>query len=202
MSLDSPALRFGTVPVVTPASPPHPFRAPALPPELSKQGFLFRPESEADIPFLRRLYVSTRWDELAIVDWSDEQKIDFLESQFGFQRYYYYTYYPTTAFAVLEQDGTPCGRLYLERRPEVATMLDIALLPQWRGRGIGTALIAATLAEAGAAGQVVSIMVEKFNPAQRLYRRLGFREVSDEGVHWAMEWHPAKDARSAEINAV
>jgi hypothetical protein len=33
-------------------------------------------------------------------------------------------------------------------------------------------------------------MVEKFNPALRLYKRLGFFETSDEGVHLAMEWRP------------
>jgi ribosomal protein S18 acetylase RimI-like enzyme len=198
MSSDASAPQFAAAPPVPPALPPHPFRAPPLPAELAAQGFVFGPESEADLPFLRRLYISTRWDELAIVDWPDQQKVAFLDSQFGFQRYHYYTYYPTTAFALLEQHGTPCGRLYLERRPKLATMLDIALLPQWRGRGTGTALIAATLAEAGAAGQVVSIMVEKFNPAQRLYRRLGFREVSDQGVQWEMEWHPAAETRAAE----
>ena len=146
------------------ASSPRALRMLAMPPAVAEQGFVLRPEVEADVAFLRRLYISTRWDELAIVNWPDEQKIAFLESQFGLQRHHYYKYYPTTDFAVLEQHGTPAGRLYLERLPKVVTMIDIALLPQWRGRGIGTALIAATLAEAGAAGQAVSIMVEKFNP--------------------------------------
>jgi ribosomal protein S18 acetylase RimI-like enzyme len=172
------------------AAPPDSIRMLAMPPALAEQGFAFRPEVEADIPFLRRLYISTRWEELAIVDWSDEQKIAFLESQFGLQRHHYYKYYPTTAFAVLEQHGTSAGRLYLERRPKTMTMIDIALLPEYRGRGTGTALIEAALAEAAAAGQKVSIMVEKFNPAQRLYRRLGFAEVADHGVHWEMEWRP------------
>jgi ribosomal protein S18 acetylase RimI-like enzyme len=193
MNVEAPALPFPAAPPVTPPAQPHPFCAPPLPPELAAQGFAFRPEAEPDLPFLRRLYITTRWDELAIVEWLDEQKIAFLESQFGFQRYHYYTYYPTTAFALLEQHGTPCGRLYLERRPKLATVLDIALLPDWRGRGTGTALMSAVLAEAAAAGQVVSVVVEKFNPAQRLYRRLGFREVADEGVHWTMEWSAAAE---------
>lgn len=163
-----------------------------LPAALAAQGFVLRPETEADLPFLRRLYVSTRWDELAIVTyWSDAQKQEFLESQFALQRHHYRTYYPNTEWIVLEQDGAPAGRLYLDRQAKELTVVDISLLPEWRGRRIGTALMQAVMAEAHAAGKAVSIAVEKFNPAQRLYRRLGFREVSDEGVYWFMEWRAA-----------
>ena len=85
----------------------------AMPAALAAQGFVLRPENEADLPFLRRLYVSTRWEELAIVtQWSDAEKVAFLESQFGFQRHHYLTYYATTDCAILEQDGVPGGRLY------------------------------------------------------------------------------------------
>ena len=161
----------------------------AMPAALAAQGFVLRPEAEADIPFLRRLYVSTRWDELApIIDWTEAQKLAFLESQFALQRHHYRTYYPTTEFAVLEKDGVPAGRLYVDRQENMLLVIDIALLPEWRGHGTGTALMQAVCAEARAAGKKVSICVEKFNPAQTLYRRLGFHEVSDEGVHWFMEW--------------
>ena len=160
----------------------------AMPPALAAQGFALRPESEADLPFLRRLYVSTRWEELAIVtDWSDAEKQAFLESQFGFQRHHYLTYYAATDCAVLEQDGAPAGRLYIYRQDQTLLVVDISLLPEWRRRGIGTALLEAVIAEARAAGKSATISVEKFNPAQRLYRRLGFREVAEEGVHWIME---------------
>src|SRR4029077_10869738 len=179
---------------------PRTFRMLAMPAALAEQGFVLRPECDADIPFLRQLYLSTRWDELApLMDWSLEQKIAFSDSQFGLQRHHYYTYYPTTDWAVLEQHGTPVGRIYLERQPDAINMLDIALLPEWRGRGIGIALIEAALTEAGAAGQVVVIMVEKNNPrAYRLYQGLGFREVGDEGMHFTMEWRREPDARAAE----
>jgi len=166
----------------------------ALPAALVDQGFTLRPETEADVPFLRRLYVSTRWEELAIVaSWSDEQKRAFLESQFALQRHHYRTYYPGTDLRVLEQNGEPAGRLYVDRQAKELLVTDISLLPEWRGRGVGTALMQAVIAEARDAGKAVTIAVEKFNPAQRLYRRLGFREVSDEGVYWFMEWRAAPD---------
>jgi ribosomal protein S18 acetylase RimI-like enzyme len=167
-----------------------------LPPTLVEQGFVLRPEIEADIPFLHRLYASTRWNELALTNWSDAEKLAFADNQFGLQRRHYRDYFPTTAWGVLEDNGLPVGRLYLERRDTTLHILDIALLPEWRGRGIGTAIMEWICAQAGAAGKSVTIAVEKFNPAQTLYRRLGFREIADQGPHWEMEWRAAADERT------
>jgi ribosomal protein S18 acetylase RimI-like enzyme len=165
----------------------------ALPPALANRGLVLRPETEADIPFLRRLFASTRWDELAITDWSDAEKLAFADSQFGFQRQHYRAYFPSTAWGVLESNGVPMGRLYLDRRETTLHILDIALLPDWRGRGLGTAIMEWVCAEADAAGKSVTIEVEKFNPAQTLYRRLGFREITDHGPYWEMEWRAAPE---------
>ena len=132
-------------------------------------------ESKADIPFLRRLYLSSRWEELApLADWTDVQKRSFLESQFALQRQHYRTHFAETDFAVLERCGVPAGRLYIDRRADTLIVHDIALLPEWRSRGTGTALMEAICAEARATGKKVSVAVEKYNPAQQLYRRLGF----------------------------
>lgn len=164
----------------------------ALAAALSAQNFTLRPETEADLPFLRRLYISTRWDELApLIDWTEAQKLAFLESQFALQRHHYRTYYSETDWGVLEHSGVPAGRIYVDRQKDLLLVVDVSLLPEWRGRGIGTMLMEAVCAEAAAAGKAVSVAVEKFNPAQRLYRRLGFREVSDEGIYWFMEWRAA-----------
>ncbi len=166
----------------------------AMPAVLAAQGFTLRPETEADLPFLRQLYISTRWGELAAVtNWTKAQKVAFLESQFTLQRHHYRTYYPTTDWGILEHDGAPAGRIYVERGENKHLVIDVALLPEWRGRGTGTALMQAVMAQAREAGKAVSIAVEKYNPAQRLYRRLGFREVSDEGVYWFMEWRAGPD---------
>jgi len=167
-----------------------------FPAALADSGFVVRPETEADIPFLRRLYASTRWEELAVVtDWSDAQKLAFLDSQFGFQRHHYRTYYPAASWDVLENHGVSVGRLYVHRAPATLLVMDVALLPDWRGRGIGTALMRWVCAQACAAGKSVTVSVEKYNRAQTLYRRLGFREISDEGVHWAMEWRAGEEER-------
>src|SRR4029077_2412230 len=96
----------------------------ALPPTLVEQGFVLRAETEADILFLRRLYASTRWDELAVTNWGDAEKLAFADSQFDLQRRHYRTYFPTTAWGVLEDNGLPVGRLYLERRDTTLHILD------------------------------------------------------------------------------
>jgi ribosomal protein S18 acetylase RimI-like enzyme len=171
----------------------------ALPAALAAQGFKLRPETDADLPFLRRLYISTRWEELApVIDWTEAQKVAFLESQFALQRQHYRTYYPLTDFAVLEKDAAPAGRLYVNRQATKLHVIDIALLPEWRGHGTGTALMNVVCAEARVTNKKVSLAVEKFNPAQRLYRRLGFREVADEGVYWIMEWDTVPDAAAGD----
>jgi ribosomal protein S18 acetylase RimI-like enzyme len=161
----------------------------ALPAALTEQGLALRPESEADLPFLFQLYASTRADELASVTaWSDAQKFAFLEHQFTAQRQHYLIHYANASFDIIEQHGVPAGRLYVDRQERTLFIVDIALLPQWRGRGIGTALIEALFAEAQRVGKEVSISVEKFNPAQRLYRRLGFREYAEDDIYWFMYW--------------
>jgi ribosomal protein S18 acetylase RimI-like enzyme len=169
---------------------PHAPPAFALPAALLSRGFALRPETEADIAFLMRLYASTREEELAPVPWSVEQKAAFLAQQFQAQRQHYRTYIEGCSFDVIEENGVPMGRLYLETRPSRLHVVDISLLPAWRGRGIGADIMAA-LQEAGrTSGRGVSTFVEKFNPALRFYRRLGFAEIADHGVYLEMEWRP------------
>ena len=61
--------------------------------------------------------------------------------------------------------------------------MDIALLPEHRGAGIGAQLLRELQEEARSAGKSLTIHVERFNPALRLYERLGFRQVEDKGVY-------------------
>ncbi len=161
-----------------------------MPAALLSQGFALRTETDADVAFLLRLYASTRAEELAPIPWSAEQKQAFLASQFRAQRQHYRSHFVTCAFDVIEQGGVAIGRLYVEPRQTQLHIIDIALMPEWRGRGLGTAILRALQATARGRGQGVGIMVEKFNPALRLYRRLGFTDVADHGVYLEMEWRP------------
>lgn len=162
-----------------------------VPPALRAAGFGLRAQREEDRAFLERLYFSVRWPEVAPLDWPEEAKVAFLADQFRLQHTHYQTHYYDAEFLILERAGEPIGRLYIFRGPRDHRIVDISLLPEVRGGGVGCALLEAVQSEAAAAGKTVSIHVEKFNPAQSLYRRLGFREIGEDGPYWLMEWNAA-----------
>jgi ribosomal protein S18 acetylase RimI-like enzyme len=145
-----------------------------------------RPVSEADETFLRTLYASTREQELSAVSWTSHQKSAFLDMQFHAQDHYYRTHYQNATFEIIEVDGSPAGRLYIDVGAADVRIIDIALLPEHRGHGLGGALMRDVLSRARDAGRSVSIHVENDNPARRLYERLGFREVEQRGIRTLM----------------
>jgi ribosomal protein S18 acetylase RimI-like enzyme len=161
-------------------------------PRAREAGLRFRPFTEADLPFLARVYASTRQEELAVTDWSDTHKAAFLQHQFDAQHAHYQKYYRGSDFLVIQRGGVAIGRLYLARWASEHRIVDIALLPQHRGAGLGTALLRDLLDEAALAGKAVTIHVEKFNPALTLYRRLGFVAAGEEGVYDLMRWNGGK----------
>jgi ribosomal protein S18 acetylase RimI-like enzyme len=139
---------------------------------------------------MARLYASTRTEELALVPWPEENKQAFLHAQFELQRDHYRKHYRHAEFLVIEHAGQPIGRLYLHPGAHEIRIMDITLLPAYRSQGIGTRLLDAMLAHAQARGAPVTLHVEPFNPAQRLYRRLGFRLLEDRGIYHFLEWRP------------
>lgn len=150
-----------------------------------------RPITDADASFLYEIYASTRVEELAPTNWDDEQKTAFLRQQFTAQHAHYQEHFRDASFDLLLSGGRPIGRLYVRRLPGEIRIVDIALLPDWRGRGIGGAIVERLIAEAHASGKPVRIHVEKQNPALRFYERLGFVPIEDKGVYLFLECPPA-----------
>lgn len=151
---------------------------------------VLRPAGDGDRAFLAEVYASTRADELAMVPWSDEQKAAFLAHQFEAQDTHYRAHYDGAAFDVIEVDGERAGRLYVHRGAREIRIVDIALAPAFRGRGLGTGLLRALIAEADGGGRTLSIHVEMNNRARRLYERLGFRPVGEHGPYVLMNRPP------------
>ena len=154
------------------------------------EGITLRPIRPEDEGFLYKVYASTRLDELDALGWSEAQREAFLRMQFRAQQQSYLAQFPTADFPIILWHERPIGRLYIERRADEIRGIDIALLPEYRQAGIGTAILQGLLAEAARAGKPFRIHVEKFNRAQRLYERLGFTTLDDDGVYLFMEWRP------------
>jgi ribosomal protein S18 acetylase RimI-like enzyme len=149
-----------------------------------------RAAAEADRDFLLAVYGSTRAEELDQVPWPPGARAAFLDMQFTAQDQEYRRHNPDGRFDVIEVDGVPAGRLYVDLRPGDLRIVDIALLPSHRGLGIGARLLAALQAEAAVQGRIVSIHVEATNRAAELYERLGFVVAEVLGVYRRMEWTP------------
>ncbi len=154
-------------------------------------GVHLRPETGADAVFLETLYRSTRETELDLTGWDEAQKQAFIAMQFTAQTSHYRKHYPAALRLIIELQGQPAGRLYLERWKSEHRIIDIALLPRHRGCGLGAAILRDLQAEAAHAGKPVGIHVEKENPAMSLYKRLGFRRSADKGIYDLLHWQPA-----------
>ncbi len=147
-----------------------------------------RPVKPDDLEFIFQVYSSTREEELSVTGWDAESKVRFLRQQFNAQREYYQDQFTDATFDIVLEDNTPIGRLYVDRREDEIRIIDIALLPEQRGHGIGSALLAEILLEAKQRKIPARIHVEKFNRALQLYKRLGFRAVADRDPYLLMQW--------------
>src|SRR5436305_14845054 len=139
---------------------PPPLRAAA------RFGISYRPKSADDLPFIERLYRTTREDELAITGWPEELKRQFIAQQQFAQSRHVEQAYPACEWLLIEQGGRAIGRLYVEDRADEIWLVDIALLPESRGGGIGTALLEDLIAQAREAGKAIALTVFKTNPAR------------------------------------
>ena len=133
--------------------------------------------------FLCELYASTRIDELALMPWSAQQRKKFLRDQFELQHVHYQKFFPRADFLLVSHLTTPIGRIYIDRSMGDICIVDIALLPAWRGRGIGRALLDEVCEEARAGGRAINLQVELNNPAYRLYIRMGFVCIENRGAY-------------------
>ena len=149
-----------------------------------------RPALAGDEEFLFSVYASERMEELAVVDWDAAQKQEFLWMQFNAQFRYYVEHYRGAEYLVILLDEQPVGRLYIHRRSDQIRVIDIALLPEFQRRGIGSFLLNQVLEEGLKKDLPVTMHVERYHPALHWYERLGFRLAEDKGVFYLLKWSP------------
>jgi ribosomal protein S18 acetylase RimI-like enzyme len=146
--------------------------------------------TRSDESFLFALYSSTRADEMAIVPWSNEQKHAFVQSQFQAQQNHYLSEYPNGKFQTINLDNQKIGRLYVCELENKIHIIDLTLLPEFRGQGIGTQILTDILQTAE---KPVQIYLESFNQSLNLFTRLGFQIVSDAGIYRLWECRIAEN---------
>ncbi|MDT4952493.1 MAG: hypothetical protein QOJ02_631 [Acidobacteriota bacterium] len=147
-----------------------------------------RPVLPEDEQLLYEVYEGVRADELAQVGWNEAQRKVFLKMQLKARDQSYLMYYPALDDRIILVNNQLAGRLILSRTDEWIKLIDIALLPEYRGKGVGTSLIKDLFAEALETNRAVHLQVEKTNPqALRLYERLGFTVTSENQTHFQLE---------------
>jgi GNAT superfamily N-acetyltransferase len=161
---------------------PPPLRAAAA------LGISYRPKTDEDLDFIERLYRSTREEELALSGWPEAFKRQFIAQQQFAQDRHLKLSHPDAEWLIVEREGEPIGRLYLDDLGDKLWLIDIALMPGSRGCGIGGAIIGDLIAQGRDEGKPVGLTVFKTNVARRLYERLGFTLVSDAEAYHEMIW--------------
>lgn len=168
-----------------------------MPPPLraaSGFGISYRRFSEDDLPFVTDLYVSTRREEVAMTGWPAEFQAQFLAQQAAAQHSHYAIHFADAEWLIIERDGEAIGRIYVGETGDDLHIIDISLLPDSRGQGIGGAILADVLDQARELGRGVTIHVERNNPARSLYARLGFELVEEGGVYDLLRAPPPTQA--------
>lgn len=155
---------------------------------ISPDSLSLRPAEDGDQAFLFELYRDTRSEEMAAWGWGEAQQQAFLGLQFR-ARTMSYSAYPNIEHSIILDGVRPIGRLMISRMEDEIRLVDIALLSEVRGNGIGAKLIADLLVIAQRENKPLRLHVEKFNRALQLYQRLGFRIIEDTGTQYFMEWH-------------
>ena len=158
--------------------------------ELDNHEISLRPETDEDKDFLLQVYISTREAELKLIGWSQTQIHAFLTQQLEAQTLSFRQLFPLASYQIIERQQTAIGRLYLDRGEDDYRLVDIALLPLYRNQKLGRYLIQSIQQEATEKIKTVSLHVDKFNPAYRLYTRLGFVVLEDQVTHLLMQWRP------------
>lgn len=159
---------------------------------------VLRPVEARDDEFVYRVYASTRADEMALVNWTAEQQEAFLRMQVSAQTDHYKIHYPQAKYHIIEREDVPIGRLITERSKDDILIIDIALLPEYRNMGIGTAILTDLMHAATGESRQIVLRVEFFNPALHLYARLGFVKTREMSIYHEMVWTPGDHNQGTE----
>ena len=152
------------------------------------------PAQSQDEAFLQVLHASTRAEELRSWGWNEAQSEAFVAQQFLAQQMSYRHRFGAGHDQIIHLDGAAVGRLFVAPVDNGLCLVDIALLAQYRGRGIGTQLLRQVQQTAAARQLPVRLSVLRTNPAQHLYARMGFDRLAQDELCLELVWSPVSDS--------
>lgn len=144
-----------------------------------------------DQEFLFKVYASSRAAEIAAWGWTTEQKTQFLDMQHKAQQRFYHEQYPSLKYSIILAGQQKCGRIAVVQLADQFVLVDIALLPEFQNKGIGSQILKRLQGAASREELPICLSVLNGSKARQLYNRFGFAAVSDDGVYTAMKWIPA-----------
>ena len=157
-------------------------------------GWALRPAQPEDERFLETLYCRLHAADFAGVPLPEEQVRGLIRMQARAQRLGYLRDFPAARSSIVTAGASPIGRVLVDDRDDAIRLVDLAFLPEWQGRGIGTKLIRDLQAEAQHRAMPMRLTVLPQNRALELYSRLGFQIISG-GLQLGMEWKPISQGR-------
>ena len=173
--------------------------APSDNEETSSRKICLRPATVNDHDLLLHVYANTRKDEMASWGWSAAQQSSFIRMQFDVRKRGYAATYPSAENRIISIGDLPAGSLIIFRGPGEIRLVDIALLPEFRGRGLGGEVIRMLISEAADAGSALRLSVLRSNRAMHLYERLGFIAKGGDAMYCEMECAPAESPSRAKV---
>lgn len=150
---------------------------------------LLRPERADDVVFRFELFCQSRPPEWESVQIDPELRDRLMRHQFNAQTASYRTQFPRARFDIIELDGEAIGRIVVDRPGHLLNIVDQAIVPRLRNKGLGTTIMRSLMDEARQQAIPVRLMVNSSNDLSiRLYLRLGFVPIESEPLYIALEW--------------
>lgn len=143
--------------------------------------------TEADEAFVYRLFSLVCDEQQGLAYLPESQREPLVQMQYRARAQSYKAAYPEAMYQIIEFEGQPAGYHVVAEQDEQIVLVDVAVLPEFRRRGICTHMLQMYRTKAQQEGKVSVLHVFKMNPAQHLYARLGFEIVQDCGMQWTMK---------------
>jgi ribosomal protein S18 acetylase RimI-like enzyme len=154
------------------------------------QNILLQERTENDSEFFMELFGEIKSSELHLHSWPEQIKNQLITMQFHAYEQCIMAEFPNSVDYLIVYQSEKAGRLQLNKNKDGIRLINISLLADYRNKGIGAEIINNIVTEANQKGIPVILEVDKINPAQNLYYRLGFKVIQQDEIKYSMKYTP------------